>query len=377
MKLIYKITNTKNNKVYIGCSKRGVEKRYLEHLQNFHNESRDSHFYKSLRLEKIDEGDLTVDIIDYLSEQTLDSEMLKIESGWINYYRDMLDFRNVYNVQTLKEPAIINDNIITIDTEQYDDLIFFDFSLIEKPNKLKFCKLDEIFLIRIDEIFNKIIGDNSLYQGKTLYRIKEYNYIDMKDIVFHPLCNLNIFKNLDKSKIKSMILYEYLQNNSNFKKSKEPFSIYCYDSEILINKNKNSNIIPYNGTLNKLKVCTDINYDKLLYMLKDTIKSVGNTFYESMKDLIFIIENFRNYVKNQLSKGIDMMIQNENKIKEDSSLIKESSDELIEKIYKLGKLSDSIEESLHCTREIALDISMEIITKGEDKLFDIIREKLM
>ena len=378
MKLIYKITNTKSNKVYIGCSKRGVEKRYLEHLQNFHNESKDSHFYKNLRLEKIDEGDLTVDIIEYLSEQTLDSEMLKIESGWINYYRDILDFRNVYNVQTIKEPTIINDNIIIVDTE-YNDITFFDFSLVEKKNKLNFCKMNEDFLIRIDEVFHNVIGDKELYQGKTLYRIGKDNYINIKDIVFHPMCKLNIFKELDKSEVTCVILYEYLKGNTNFKNTREPFSIYSYDSEILLNKGKNTNTIAYNGTLSRLKICTDINYSKLIYILKEFIRNIGESAYKDIKDLIFIIKNFREHIKKHLSEEKEdssIMIQ-EDKIKEDSLTVKESSDDLVDKIYKLGKIADSIEESLHCTREIALDIAMEVINEGEDKLFDIIRNKLM
>ena len=87
---IYKITNTINNKCYIGQSI-DIEKRFRQHKNNYDNSnelSYDAHFYRAIRKHGID--NFKFEIIEECEQDRLDER----EIFWIDYYDS---FYNGYN----------------------------------------------------------------------------------------------------------------------------------------------------------------------------------------------------------------------------------------------------------------------------------------
>lgn len=78
---IYKITNSKNNKVYIGQSIRPIEQRFRRHVNDAMHNILDTHFARAIR--KYGPGCFSVDCIDTASTQ---EELTEKERYWINYY---------------------------------------------------------------------------------------------------------------------------------------------------------------------------------------------------------------------------------------------------------------------------------------------------
>ena len=78
---IYKITNTINNKVYIGQSVRPVEQRFKRHILDAMNHTWDTHFARAIR--KYGADNFYIEIIDTACNQT---ELNVKEQYWIKYY---------------------------------------------------------------------------------------------------------------------------------------------------------------------------------------------------------------------------------------------------------------------------------------------------
>lgn len=99
---IYKITNTKNNKIYIGKTTKTTEIRWKSHIVSSRNLTKDSCIYRAIRkhgaknfkIEKIDEADS----IEDLKEK---------EFFWINHF-DSTNKKIGYNIQKGDE----NDHLI-------------------------------------------------------------------------------------------------------------------------------------------------------------------------------------------------------------------------------------------------------------------------
>lgn len=88
--IIYKITNLKNNKIYIGQTIRSLEKRWQEHLKAAHNNI-ELHLYEAIRT--YGEDNFKIEIIDTAPTQDILDEK---EKYWIQYY-DTLDSKKGYN----------------------------------------------------------------------------------------------------------------------------------------------------------------------------------------------------------------------------------------------------------------------------------------
>lgn len=78
---IYKITNSINDKVYIGQSARGVEQRFHRHIQDAMSERLDTHFARAIRM--YGPENFTVEVIDTADTQ---DELNQKEQYWIRYY---------------------------------------------------------------------------------------------------------------------------------------------------------------------------------------------------------------------------------------------------------------------------------------------------
>lgn len=86
MGFIYKVTNTINGNVYIGQTKRSVEKRWQEHIESKYKY--DFAFARALR--KYPENSFRIETIEEIPDENLNER----ESYWIRYYNS---FYNGYN----------------------------------------------------------------------------------------------------------------------------------------------------------------------------------------------------------------------------------------------------------------------------------------
>ena len=86
---IYKISNTENDKVYIGQSKRPVDKRFNRHINDAVNLKLDTHFARAIR--KYGADKFNIEIIDSAETQ---KELNEKERYWIHFYDSI---KNGYN----------------------------------------------------------------------------------------------------------------------------------------------------------------------------------------------------------------------------------------------------------------------------------------
>ena len=86
---IYKISNTENDKVYIGQSKRPVDKRFNRHINDAVNLKLDTHFARAIR--KYGADKFNIEIIDSAETQ---KELNEKERYWIHFYDSI---KNRYN----------------------------------------------------------------------------------------------------------------------------------------------------------------------------------------------------------------------------------------------------------------------------------------
>ena len=78
--IIYKITNTINNKIYVGKTKKSLETRWKEHCYKAFHEKRDYHFLQAIR--KYGPDCWSMDIIEEV-ENDISNER---EKYWISFY---------------------------------------------------------------------------------------------------------------------------------------------------------------------------------------------------------------------------------------------------------------------------------------------------
>ena len=81
---IYKITNTVNNKVYIGQSIRPIEQRFKRHINDAINNKLDTHFARAIR--KYGAECFYIEEIDSASTQ---EELNQKEQYWIRFYNSV------------------------------------------------------------------------------------------------------------------------------------------------------------------------------------------------------------------------------------------------------------------------------------------------
>ena len=114
---VYKITNNKNNKVYIGQTIRPVRDRFNRHMNDAMHNVLDTHFARAIR--KYGPESFSVEIIDTAENQ---DELNLKEQYWIRYY-DAVNSGynetdaiqkcggNTYQSKTPEELKIIGDKI--------------------------------------------------------------------------------------------------------------------------------------------------------------------------------------------------------------------------------------------------------------------------
>ena len=114
---IYKITNLKNNKVYIGQTIRPIEQRFRRHISDAINDNLDTHFARAIR--KYGPENFAIEQIDYANN---DEELLQKEQYWIKFYNSVEEGYNetdaiskcggnTYRSKTEKEMEIIKEKI--------------------------------------------------------------------------------------------------------------------------------------------------------------------------------------------------------------------------------------------------------------------------
>ena len=115
--IIYKITNIKNNKVYIGQTIRPIEQRFHRHLNDALNNILDTHFARAIR--KYGKDSFIIEEIDTAQSQ---DELNQKEQYWIRYYNSVKDGYNetdaiskcggnTYQSKTKEEMEVIKDKI--------------------------------------------------------------------------------------------------------------------------------------------------------------------------------------------------------------------------------------------------------------------------
>lgn len=112
---IYKITNLKNNKMYIGKTINSIEDRFKRHLNDALSNRLDTHLARAIR--KDGKENFSIEKID--SASTLE-ELNQKEVYWINYYKTCEngynetfggDGGNTYSQKTEKELNLIKEKI--------------------------------------------------------------------------------------------------------------------------------------------------------------------------------------------------------------------------------------------------------------------------
>lgn len=86
---IYKITNIKNQKVYIGQTIRPIEQRFHRHINDAMNNILDTHFARAIR--KYGKDNFIIEEIDSAKTQ---NELNEKEQYWIQYYNSVNDGYN-------------------------------------------------------------------------------------------------------------------------------------------------------------------------------------------------------------------------------------------------------------------------------------------
>lgn len=115
--IIYKITNLKNNKVYIGQTIRTLEQRFNRHKNDAINNVLDTHFARAIRYYGIE--NFQAEIIDTATSQ---DELNQKEQYWIQYFDSITNGYNetdaiyksggnTYQSKTPKELAKISEKI--------------------------------------------------------------------------------------------------------------------------------------------------------------------------------------------------------------------------------------------------------------------------
>jgi len=116
---IYKITNTKNGKVYIGQSIRPIEQRFKRHIVDAINNTLDTHFARAIRKYGPDSF-----VIEHIDTATTQSELNEKEQFYITQYDSVNNGYNetdaiykcggnTYLSKTESELDIIKDKIRT------------------------------------------------------------------------------------------------------------------------------------------------------------------------------------------------------------------------------------------------------------------------
>lgn len=82
---IYKITNTKNNKVYIGQTVRPIKQRFLRHITDALNNKLDTHFARAIRYHGKESF-----IVEEIDTATTQDELNLKEQYWIRYYNSTI-----------------------------------------------------------------------------------------------------------------------------------------------------------------------------------------------------------------------------------------------------------------------------------------------
>ena len=114
---VYKITNIKNNKVYIGQTIRPIEQRFNRHITDAINNILDTHFARAIR--KYGKDSFIIEAIDTANNQ---DELNQKEQYWIQYYNSVEEGYNetdaiskcggnTYKSKTEEEMEVIKDKI--------------------------------------------------------------------------------------------------------------------------------------------------------------------------------------------------------------------------------------------------------------------------
>ena len=86
---IYKITNSVNNKVYIGQTIRPIQDRFKRHINDAMNDKLDTHFARAIRLYGPDK--FSIEVIDTANTQ---EELTQKEHDWIIKYNSVQEGYN-------------------------------------------------------------------------------------------------------------------------------------------------------------------------------------------------------------------------------------------------------------------------------------------
>lgn len=202
MAYIYKITNVKNNKIYIGYTKNNIKQRFNEHWRDRFNDN--SILHKSMI--KYGKTNFKIEIVEEISE----NQWIEKEQKWIQYFNSKVP--NGYNICDggNKPPIYYGEQNFNskLTTQQFLNLIKdlkhyeLDFaqiaskykisqSQIERINKGEFRKIEsEIYPLRkfkkdqyiikniIEDLKNNILTQSEIeekYQIKSRTRLYNIN----------------------------------------------------------------------------------------------------------------------------------------------------------------------------------------------------------
>ena len=94
--VIYKVSNTKNEKVYVGITK-NFKQRINSHLNNIKKGYNNLKFYREIMKDNITSDLLEFSILEEINSEYHSRESFNRENYWIDYYKNKLGEENLYN----------------------------------------------------------------------------------------------------------------------------------------------------------------------------------------------------------------------------------------------------------------------------------------
>ena len=166
---IYKITNSINNKVYIGQSVRPIEQRFHRHIQDAESGRLDTHLARAIR--KYGKENFIIEEVEKIEDP---KELTEREKYWINYYNSYDEGYNAslggdghqkYDYEKIVDFYLSHENSL-LDTCKhfgiYDQVVYtalasknINYKNLPKKSRGK-QKRKKILCVELNKIFNSM-----------------------------------------------------------------------------------------------------------------------------------------------------------------------------------------------------------------------------
>ena len=214
MALIYKLTNLKNNKFYIGKTTRTLEIRWKEHCWEANNNRYFTKLYEDMRKYGIE--NFKKEIIE---DNILDEELDKKEQFYIDKFdarNENIGYNEAFGGNGGRTSSKLNE-------DQVDEII----SILKDTNNIdSFYKIGEQYNVSFSVIASINKGE-SWYRNEENYPIRKYQTVGLS-------INKNIYKQIVNDLLNNNILLKDMQNKYGLSEGQITAinnGYYCYNND--------------------------------------------------------------------------------------------------------------------------------------------------